>query len=72
MIKSVLSDLDKFLSDNEGASSLRKDGSYSQVKPSARSKATSSAQQTMLEESVIKSNQLLIEKSLATTRKSKD
>jgi len=72
MIKSVLNDLDKFLSDNEGASSLRKDGSYLQVKPSGRAKTITSAQQSMIEESVIKSKQLLIEKSLATTRKPKN
>ncbi|MBT5914921.1 MAG: polyphosphate kinase 1, partial [Opitutae bacterium] len=50
-IDSVLNDLDKILSDNEGASLLKKDGTYSRINPSAKSKASFSSQQALLEKS---------------------
>ena len=50
-IASVLNDLEKILSDNEGASLLKKDGTYSRIKPLAKSKASFSSQQALLEKS---------------------
>ena len=50
MIERVLKDLDKYLSDNEGASFLKKDGSYSKIEPRGRKKVSFSSQRAMIEE----------------------
>ena len=50
-IASVLNDLDKIISDNEGSSILKKDGSYSRIKPGVKTRTTFSAQKALLEKS---------------------
>ncbi len=69
-VNSVLNDLKLFISDTEGASILKKDGTYSKIKPSARNRIPISSQKLMLKESIIRKNQV---KELATsTGKTKD
>ena len=59
-----------FISDTEGASILKKDGTYYKIKPSARNRIPISSQKLMLKESIIRKNQV---KELATsTGKTKD
>jgi polyphosphate kinase len=71
-IKSVLKDLETSLLDNEGASSLKKDGSYAKVKTHPRAKKTFSVQQNLIEDSEKKSINLVSKNSATTSRKTKD
>jgi polyphosphate kinase len=64
-IDSVLNDLEKILSDNEGASLLKKDGTYSRVKPHAKSKTSYSSQKALLAKSA--NHQAVKEDSKLTT-----
>ena len=57
-INSILRDLEYIISDNEGASLLKKDGSYSKVKPSSRTKIKISSQSSLIEDSKSRVNEL--------------
>ena len=56
-INSILRDLEYIISDNEGASLLKKDGSYSKVKPSSRTKIKISSQSLLIEDSKSRVNE---------------
>ena len=71
-IKSVLKDLESSLLDNEGASRLKKDGSYVKVKTHPRAKKTFSVQQILIEDSEEKSINLVNKNSAAASRKTKN
>jgi polyphosphate kinase len=64
-IDSVLNDLEKILSDNEGASMLKKDGTYTRIKPHAKSKTSYSSQKALLAKSA--NHQAVKEDSKLTT-----
>ena len=68
-INSILKDLEYIISDNEGASLLKKDGSYSKVKPSSRTKTKISAQSALIEDSKSRLKELKTVKSAASSRK---
>lgn len=71
-IKSVLKDLEYFLLDNEGASTLKKDGSYVKVKTQLKTKKAFSAQQTLIEETENKTLFSINKNSTTTSRESKN
>ncbi|MBT3668303.1 MAG: polyphosphate kinase 1 [Opitutae bacterium] len=71
-IKSVLKDLEYFLLDNEGASTLKKDGSYVKVKPQLKAKKTFSVQQALIKESENKTVNLMNKNSTTTSRETKN
>ena len=58
--------------DNEGASTLKKDGSYAKVKTHPRAKKTFSVQQILIEDSEKKSINLINKNSATASRKTKD
>jgi polyphosphate kinase len=68
-INSILKDLDYIISDNESASLLKKDGSYSKVKPSSRTKIKISSQSSLIEDSKSRIDELKTAKSAASSRK---
>ena len=68
-INSILKDLEYIISDNESASLLKKDGSYSKVKPSSRTKTKISAQIALIEDSKSRLKELKTAKSAASSRK---
>ena len=68
-INSILRDLEYIISDNEGASLLKKDGSYSKVKPSSRTKIKISSQSSLIEDSKSRVNELKTVKSATSSRK---
>jgi polyphosphate kinase len=71
-IDSVLNDLDKILLDSEGSSILKKDGCYSRIKPSTKSKTSFSAQRALVEKSAKNSPIATKVKLTTATRKPKD
>ena len=71
-IKSVLKDLEYSIMDNEGASVLKRDGTYAKVKIHSRAKKTFSVQQILVEDSERKSINLVNKNSATASRKTKD
>ena len=66
LFNSVLKDLELILADNENASVLKSDGSYSKIKRNPRVKKTTSCQQILLEQSIQRNYILKVVNSVTT------